>query len=390
MIKRISISLAVFFVIFFLVPDAVVYTYSLPDPTQHLVRVCIQRNAPELSLTVKGAYKVLALHTNQVLAEGPLLKGVTVFGTMSGIRLGAEEFKIYGIKIVPKRDSTVYLNRRRFRGSIDIIRTEDLKLMVVNHIDVEDYLRGVLYHEVSHWWPMEVLKAQAITARTYALYQKSVSKSRDYDLTSDIYSQVYGGKFSEKWRTDRAVKASRGKVLTFNGKIFPTYYHATCGGHTEDASRLWNIDLDCLKGTKCNFCKKSPHYHWKKEVSLSDVESRLKKSGFKIGAISAIRTVGRNAAGRVENVEIKSSTATLTISAKDFRNSVGNNFLRSINFESNIKRNKVSFEGYGWGHGVGMCQWGAYFMSKRHFKTIEILNFYYPGTKIARYKSETH
>ena len=384
MIKRILAISSVFFVIFFLTSDRAIYIRRAHGATG-AIRICVVKNIPQISLNIKGRYKIFTFNTDELIEEGRYFKKSTVSPLMSGVRIGKKEFRVYGIKLVPKKDSTIYVGKKRFRGSLDIIRTEDLKLLVINHVDVEDYLRGVLYHEVSHWWPMEVLKAQAITARTYAIYQSRVSKAKDYDLTDDVYSQVYGGKFSERWRTDRAIRATRNKVLTFNGKIFPTYYHATCGGHTEDALNLWNIDLRALKGIKCSFCRKSPHYHWSKRMSLSDIESKLKKSGYSIGKISSIKIAGRFPSNRAGDIEIKSSTAVLIIPAKNFRKILGNDLIRSTNFKLNIKGNAAFFEGYGWGHGVGMCQWGAYFMAKRHFKAIEILRFYYPGTKVEIY-----
>ena len=363
-----------------------IYIHNLQASTPNIVRVAVAKGEKQVSLQIKGPYQIFALPGNELIENGKYLTYSVVSPLASGIKIAEKDFGIYGVRIVPKRDSAIYLNRRSLRGIIDLIRTEDMRLLAVNHIDVEDYLRGVLYNEVSHWWPMESLKAQAITARTYALYQSEVSKSRDYDLTNDVYSQVYGGKLSERWRTDRAVKATKGKILTYKGKIFPTYYHATCGGYTEDASNLWNIDIEPLKGSKCLFCQKSPHYRWKKEILLTELESRLKKAHFAIGSIESIKVTAKNAAGKVEDVELESPTATLTISAKDFRNAVGNNFIRSTNFKAGIRRGAAFFEGVGWGHAVGMCQWGAYFMSKRHFKVIEILNFYYPGAKIRNYK----
>ena len=96
---------------------------------------------------------------------------------------------------------------------------------MVNELDPENYLRGILCNEIAPWWPLDALKAQAVVARTYALYQRQFTKNKDFDLTNDIYSQVYGGKTSEKWRSNRAVDLTRGEILTFKGNLFPAYYH---------------------------------------------------------------------------------------------------------------------------------------------------------------------
>jgi len=383
--RKILLTIFVFFIVFFLSTDTVIYIHNLQASTPNIVRVAVAKGEKQVSLQIKGPYQIFALPGNELIESGKYLAYSVVSPLASGIKIAEKDFGIYGVRIVPKRDSAIYLNRRSLRGIIDLIRTEDMRLLAVNHIDVEDYLRGVLYNEVSHWWPIESLKAQAIAARTYALYQKKVSAARDYDLTSGVSSQVYGGKFSEKWRTDRAVRLTKNKVLTYKWKIFPTYYHATCSGHTEDASNLWNVDMEPLKGTKCHFCKVSPHYRWKKEILLSEIEAKLRKAGYNIGKINSITPGERFVSGRIKDIELVSPTALLTIPAKLFRSILGNNFIRSTNFKIRIKKPKAFFEGLGWGHGVGMCQWGAYSMAKRHFKAIEILRFYYPGSKIRKF-----
>jgi stage II sporulation protein D len=259
-----------------------------------------------------------------------------------------------------------------------------LTLNLINNVELENYLYGVLYHEVSHRWPIEVLKAQSIAARTFALHQREQSKLAPYDLRNDIYSQMYGGKTSEKWSTTRAVNLTKGKVLVYNGGLLPAYYHATCAGRTEDASNLWNIDLAPLKGVECKYCKDSPHYKWHKEISLWEIENRLKANDYNIGKIASLNILSRNKSGRVDKLEIKGeSGASLILTGKDFRQMIGPNDVRSTNFTISLKWEHAIFDGYGWGHGVGLCQWGAYGLGRRGKKAEEILKFYYPGTEIA-------
>ena len=184
------------------------------------------------------------------------------------------------------------------------IRTPDNHITVVNDINVEDYIKGVLYHEVSHHWPMEALKAQAVAARTYALYSINPA-GKPYDVTNDIYSQVYGGRDSERYRTDLAVDYTRGQVLTYNDKIIPAYFHATCGGMTEDAQELWNLpDIPPLRGVPCGFCANSPHFHWKKNFRLKDIQDALNLHGYKVGTIKDISIVDRDRSERIEHLKI--------------------------------------------------------------------------------------
>jgi len=344
--------------------------------------VAVFRGQGEIRLSIKKPFKMVALNTFEVLAEGRRIRGARVLPAEYGLKINGKEFMIYGVKIIPSRDGTITINKRRFRGNVDIIREKDQTLLVVNHIDVEDYLKGVLYHEVSHWWPRAVLRAQAIAARTFALYQAGVNKERDYDLTSDIYSQVYGGATSEKYQTTRAVNHTQGKIMTYSGEILPAFYHATCAGRTEDASVLWKVNLPPLDGVSCGFCGKSPHYNWKHDMRLSELQEVLRKNGFKVGRITSVIVKNRNVSGRALNLVIESTEGNISISAKDFRNMLGPNLLRSNKFDVKVAAGRAHFEGQGWGHGVGMCQWGAYFMSRQRYTAEEILQHYYPGTQI--------
>ena len=352
-------------------------TYKPP-----VLRVAVIKDADIVTLTIKDKYEIRSLYTRELLHEGRNLKNAKIAPTISGLLVAETPFKIFAIRIETKRDGSIFLNGRRFRGSVDIIRTEDLKLLAVNHVDVESYLYGVLYHEISPLWTMDAIKAQAIAARTFALYQKRERKKQDYDLTSDVYSQMYGGRTSEKWRTTRAVDLTRGEVLTHKGDIFPSYYHATCAGHTEDASRLWNMNIEPLRGVKCDYCKESPHYRWRRRLSLGQIEEKLDQNGYDIKGVCGIGIEGRDESGRATNVIVEGKNKRLKIHSNKFRLAVGPNILRSAKFDLTIAGDIVLFEGVGWGHGVGLCQWGSYLMSKKGRNVNEILKFYYPGAKI--------
>jgi stage II sporulation protein D len=348
----------------------------------NIVRVLIIDDKPSMQLLLKGRYAICEADSSRVLMEGAYLN-TTVSSAKTGIGIGNKETNVRAIKIKVMRDSNIYVDGRRFRGEMDIIRKDNQELMAINHIDLDDYLYGVLYHEVSHRWPMEVLKAQAITARTFALYQARQGRLQPYDLRNDIYSQVYGGRTSEKWSTTRAVNLTRGKVLAYNNELLPAYYHATCAGYTEDASNLWSVDLTPLKGVPCLFCGKSPHYKWTKVIPLWKLSGKLNENGYKVGKIASVTILSRNKSGRVDKIEIKDDQGTaVVLSGKDFRQMIGPNELRSAKFDAAIKWGDLVLDGSGWGHGVGMCQWGAFEMARRGKKCEDILQYYYPGTEI--------
>ncbi|MFH0763534.1 MAG: SpoIID/LytB domain-containing protein [Candidatus Omnitrophota bacterium] len=347
------------------------------------LRVLILDDRDSVNLALKGKYKIYPINSDAVVMEGPCL-AANVTAANAGIRIGKSQLVLPAVKVKVARDSNIYVDSRRFRGDIDIIRKDNGKLMVVNYIGLEDYLYGVLYHEVSHRWPAEVLKAQAIAARTFALYQARQNRLQPYDLRSDIYSQVYGGRTSEKWSTTRAVNLTKGGVLAYNGNIIPAYYHAACAGHTEDASNLWNIDAPYLKGVQCGWCKDSKHYRWRKEISLRELADKLKSGGYKIGKIASVAVLSKNRSDRVDKIEIKDDAGiSVVLTGKDFRQLIGPNEVRSTKFDASVKLNSLVLEGMGWGHGAGMCQWGAYGQARKGKKAEEILKFYYPGTEIS-------
>ncbi|MDD5449175.1 MAG: SpoIID/LytB domain-containing protein [Candidatus Omnitrophica bacterium] len=350
------------------------------EPEQ--IRVRVINNVDAITLTAESGYKVYDRGDGRLLKEGGALYGAKVAAAPQGLMLGDLPIAAEGIRIKTNKDGRIYADKWRFRGELEIFKNKESKLVVVNNLDIESYLYGVLYHEVSHYWPYEVLKAQAIAARSFALYQKKAMKDKDYDVTADIYSQVYGGRTAEKYRTNRAVDMTRGKILEFNNDCLPAYYHATCGGFTEDAGNLWKIDLAPLKGVECKFCRRSKHFHWIKKIGIADIEETLNKAGYAASGITQIKIDGRNRSNRINNLIIQGNGQEVKIPGKDFRILIGPNLLKSNNYNVWLSGNTAVFKGTGWGHGVGMCQWGAYFMAKKGYKAAQILQYYYPGAEI--------
>jgi stage II sporulation protein D len=369
-----KIGLILFFLTFSLL--------SLQAESSHIVRVALVTDVQKFKLAIRSPYQIIDLSTNKRLYKGLRLWQVNVVPTESGIKIGRLVFKTDAVRIGPSRSPAIYLDGDKFRGKIDIIHQANNTLLAVNHLDVEEYISGVLKREMATWWPMETLKAQAIVARTFALYQAKINREKEYDLVATSHSQVYGGIRAERRRTTKAVQLTKNKVLTYKNKLFPTFYHATCGGHTENASQLWQINLPVLKGRKCQFCSSSPYFRWKKKLTVADIEEALKKTKVKVGSIRTIKVVDRDISGRITELEIISTQGKIKISAHRFRLAIGPNIIRSTNFDVEIRKNHIYFTGYGWGHGSGMCQWGAFFMARKGFNAQQILTYYYPEAKI--------
>ncbi|MFH1413665.1 MAG: SpoIID/LytB domain-containing protein [Candidatus Omnitrophota bacterium] len=355
---------------------------SASADSQDPVRVLVSENVQYLSLQVKGRYKIVDPDSGDILSRGKNLK-TTVTGYEKGIILDRENFFMNKIFLCVEADDEIVINGRRFRGKIKFLKDAKSKISVINFVDMEDYIKGILYHETSHYWPMEALKAQAIASRTFVVYKMEERKIHEFDVTSDIYSQVYGGKTSERYRTNNAVDQTKGKIIIYQGRAVPAFFHATCAGNTERASVLWSVDIPPLKGVKCGFCDQSPHFNWHYDLSLGQIKDKLVNSGYKIDQIKDIIILGRNNSGRIRDLKLVGDSSELIISAKDFRNIIGPNIIRSTNFDVNIVRQDAVFEGYGWGHGVGLCQWGAYFMAKNNATAEQILKYYYPKSEIS-------
>jgi stage II sporulation protein D len=347
------------------------------------VRVAVVQGASSLRLQAKGLYEIIDARNSRVFSRGKDLN-TTVSAYPGGMLLGKVKAESHKVIIRSAEAQALIINGRNFRGDIELLKDAKQRLTAVNFLEIEDYVKGVLYHEASHYWPMEALKAQAVVCRTYALYQIQESSAQDFDLTADIYSQVYGGKTSERYRTNQAVKETEGLVLTYKAKVFPAYFHATCGGHTEDAARLWNINIAPLKGVACAFCKDSPHFNWHYVASRQEIRDKLSAAGHKLKDIQDMQILGTDNSGRITDLKIIGADKEVKISAKDFRSIVGPNVIRSTNFGVSLVEDDIVFEGLGWGHGAGLCQWGAYFMAKQGRDYAAILRYYYPAAEIAQ------
>lgn len=279
-------------------------------------------------------------------------------------------------------DGILRVNGRSYRGVIEVRKKQNGRLLVINELDVEDYLLGVVAEEMPHDWPSEALKAQAVVARTFALYQKSEAGRRPYHLRATVRGQVYSGMRGERAAAEQAVQETDGVVIAYQGEAIPAFFHSSCGGHTEDASELWGIDEPYLKGVDCDCQKISKYGQWEKRVTLDAIGSALRREGYRVNGLAAVRPAGLTAAGRVRDVEVVSAAGLERIPADDLRRAVGYSEIPSVFFETDIDGNAVVFSGRGRGHGVGMCQWGAKWMAENGSRYVSILQHYYPGTRL--------
>jgi len=263
-----------------------------------------------------------------------------------------------------------------------VIRADKDRLKVINYVCLEHYLYGVLPREVYTSWPPAVLQAQAVAARTYALYHMIVRRHDSYDVLSTTSSQAYGGLEREHPATNRAVDATRNQVL-FNGhRLALALYHANSGGVVEAVQDVWGVQLPFLLRVVDTPSLQGRHASWSCTVDISEVIERLGAYGVQCEDLVSIEVVMRSAGGRAEQVALTGQGDSVHISGNNLRLILGPSVVKSTRFVVENANGIVRFAGSGYGHGVGMSQWGAYVLAKKGVGYQDILEHYYPGTKL--------
>ncbi|HEX5036564.1 MAG TPA: SpoIID/LytB domain-containing protein [bacterium] len=268
------------------------------------------------------------------------------------------------------------------------VKNEELSL---REIPLERYIAGVLEKEVRADWPLEALKAQAVAARTYALYRKSKPRDSQFDVLSDTTDQVFESDENHAPSIVRAVLETEGQTLQSKGRVFEAFFHSCCGGTSESADAVWpgNHPAPLVEVHEDPYCSACPPAHWKYRVSLKDFEKRLEQSDRPSTGWSGVVVSERDASGRVESATLTStSRKSLPLSGIELRKILGNTNVKSTLFDITENGDDLVFEGRGSGHGVGMCQWGAKGMAEHGKSYREILEFYYPGADIVSLSAE--
>ena len=346
------------------------------------IKIAILKNM--MDLTIEGA--TAAENDGRSLSFQPSQEGASFTPAIVTLEesgaLTVNGSEITGSKIAFSSDNGVLsVNGRTYRGKIEVIK-EQKGLLVVNELPLELYVAGLINQEISSKWPIEVVKTQAVIARTYALYQKKKRAAGDYHMEATVADQVYSGNITEDERSLYAVKETIGKVLTYNGELALTVYHSNSGGMTEDAKNIWGKDYPYLKQVKSSFDKDSSHFSWILNMSPQSVEAALKDAGYSISDIQNIIPIYTTNSDRVIKVMMHYAGGKLEISGEDLRKAIGYDKLKSTMFTLEMINGSFVFNGKGYGHGVGLSQWGAKGMAEKGYKYTEILEHFYPGTRI--------
>ena len=285
--------------------------------------------------------------------------------------------------LVSTKPIRIYQGRKsyKYEGEIEI-RPYAGGFSVINHISVESYLEGVLNAEISTKWNFEVVKAQAILARTYAIKKAKARRSKTWHLKSDHTDQVYKGVGLSDEIAREAIDATRGFVLNYRGNLAQVFYHSSCGGTTEDPGNLWKNGYPYYQVKNVPFGSEDPNANWKYFISNAKMRKILKQAGAK-GA-TGLEIYERNGSNRAQNM-ITTGPVEKVISGKNFRRIAGYTKVKSLLFDINPQRGGFMIEGRGSGHGVGMCQWAGKEMADLGYTYYDILYYFYDGIEIEVY-----
>jgi stage II sporulation protein D len=365
---------AVFYLLFLFSSSA----YAALEPS---IRVAVLSGKTVVTIEAEegGLLEVTDLNKRNIIKT----HAATVSSAPYGVRVNGRQYSSGQIMITGKI-TNYKIEDRKFSGTLRIFQKNG-KLTVINDLPLETYIAGIINSEISSSWPSEAIKAQAVAARTYAMNQ--IEKTRrahpdsQYDIESTMMDQVYAGAHREDPRSQDLAGATRGQVLTRYGAVFPAFYHSCCGGRTEQAENVWE-DAEGPPPVDDRFCERSPKRNWTLKISKTELQNILKKNGVDAGTINAVTTVPLFGSPRTDTVIFETTAGIHGVKATQLRKMLGYSEMKSTWFEAAVQGSNIIFNGRGYGHGVGMCQWGAKGMAEQGYEYTDILKFYYPDAKI--------
>ncbi|EQC47374.1 SpoIID/LytB domain-containing protein [Bacteriovorax sp. Seq25_V] len=286
----------------------------------------------------------------------------------------------------------ISFGKNKYHGKLNVVTSENNDSCdVVNELDMDIYIGSLLAKEMNASWPLEALKAQAVAARTYALYQISKAKLVDdsfFDLENSEKHQVNGDFFDVTQRTLKASRETSGLILTNDlGEVIPAFFHASCGGHTIEPQEVWTNKVSGYKSATCEYCKTRDN--WDNTITRERFRAFLDWLGKK----DYIRPVGnyKNLVVYPSNknsghVELSIGQRRISLRKSLFRRYFGRVIFPSNNFHivDGQTDGEITFVGKGNGHGVGLCQVGAKSLAQKGLGFREILSHYFPSLKLTK------
>ncbi len=388
-------------------PDVPAFT---PEPAVRApdIRIGLALETASVALGGGGAFRVIDPDEG-VLAEVPRdrVATVTASGSLITVRGIAPSIARRRLTIAPgSGEATVRYGGREYRGVLELDRG-NTGVRVINRVDLEEYLIGVVGAEMGNRAPEEfaALQAQAVASRTYAIRHQDRT-GRGYDMVADVNNQVYAGLSLEQPLAARAVEETRGEILTWGGEPIDAFFSSTCGGETEDgpavfaaATRPYLRSVSDRDASGTAWCAISPRYRWQEEWSASQLLTILRRTlaanGLPLARsadLSEMRVLDRTATGRIASLELTGRNGRTVVTGQAIRRVLAptaGGILRSTDFTVKIGRTggrveRVTIEGQGYGHAVGMCQYGAIGRARAGQDYVMILTSYFQGTTLSR------
>lgn len=350
-----------------------------PGLSDTVMRVLLKKGVRTVTFTAVDNLNVTGDYFNRFSQDFHSI-GVTV--SLRNQKLYLNDNEVVNKKLLITSSSPVIcLEHHAYRGGF-VILYDDTGLIIINNIPVEEYLYGVIPLEMPENWDKEALMAQSVAARTYALYMKEKHCDRKFDIETTTRSQLYGGYASETPNTTAAVNATKGEVISFYGELIASYFHSNSGGHTEDSVNVWGINLPYLKGVPDIYSKNGPHSSWQCFFRKKDIDHILNQRGIDMGRVEKLNCESVSESGRANMVSLVTDTGNIRVTGNNFRIAMGADVMKSTLFEMVPKEGGWLFRGKGFGHGVGLSQWGAYQMAQAGYSYKDIISHYYSDVKI--------
>ena len=369
-----------------------------------IVRVGVALDLESVTLSSPGGLRLEDALTGQ--PAGEVIPGGVMVARADGtvLRLagdlpepppGAPSVRVYPVQ----GDGAVYVEGRPYRGSAELRVASAGRVSAINELPLEDYLLGVVPLEIGTRGPDELaaVEAQAVAARTYAVAQLGGHVEMGFDLFGGVEDQVYGGLAAEREESTLAVRRTAGQILVFEGRPIRAYYHSTCGGRTaaieevldrDPAPYLQSVPDHGPDGS--DYCSASPRYRWNvlwsraalDSVSRTGLAAHFGASASDLGTVEGLEIVGLTPSGRVQDLAFRGAGMDLVLSRLDIRRALMHDgrILNSTDFTVTERGDGlVELNGRGYGHGAGMCQWGAIGRARAGQDFKQILEVYYPG-----------
>lgn len=288
------------------------------------------------------------------------------------------------LSVAPLLEAPIVVDGRAYRGGITIVRDADGTLSVINVLELEQYLYGVVGAEMQPTWPQAALQAQAIASRSYAVARAALREYPGYDVKAGELDQAYGGVDAETQAVVDAVESTHAVVLTYRYHVIQAYFCSSDGGYTADGTSL-SDPQPYLQPVPDPYENESPHLAWSASVPLADFTAAFRDRVGDVGDITAIEPGAADASGRLNSVVVTGATGSRSISGTLFRQLAGRHTVKSTRIASiAVNGDAINVRGSGFGHGVGMSQWGAKSMADQGLGITAILAFYYRGTMLSK------